>query len=602
MIYKRCPRTVFSVLALTIWKSLTPYVGISLSAQIVGELSGGRNPAVLGKLVLITLCSAACISLISALLQKWKDTEYVSLNFHIRQVFAEKMMDMDFVDVDDTKVHEKYNILYQNSASGGRGSRRVLGNVQNLLSGILTIFGGIALTVSLFTTPVPENGGRYVLLNHPLFLFVMLAVMLLITYTPPFLLTKAESFFAHNADSHNLGNRLWSHFGLLGMYLEYAADIRMYRQDVFCEKYTLDKSGTFMSKGLFAKISKGPAGLLRAAGAAVSVVFTGVVYLFVCLKALGGAFGIGSVTQYVQAITKVSGSLAAFFKSIGEMKNNAPFLRLEFEFLDIPNQMYQGSLTVEKRSDREYEIEFRDVSFQYPRSKAYALRHVNMKFRIGERLAVVGQNGSGKTTFIKLLCRLYDPTEGEILLNGIDIRKYDYREYLSVFSIVFQDFKLLAFSLGENVAAALHYDKAAAEDCLEKAGFGSRLRELPKGLETVLYQELDKEGVAISGGEAQKIALARTLYKDAPFLILDEPTAALDPVAEAEVYANFNQIAGDKTAIYISHRLSSCRFCDEIAVFDKGCVVQMGSHEALVKEEGGKYYELWNAQAQYYAE
>lgn len=244
--------------------------------------------------------------------------------------------------------------------------------------------------------------------------------------------------------------------------------------------------------------------------------------------------------------------------------------------------------------------DIRDVSFRYPNTETWALRHVNMKFQVGSRLAVVGENGSGKTTFIKLLYRLYDPTQGEILLNGIDIRKYSYRQYIDLFSVVFQDFQLLAFPLGQNVAAAVEVDKGRAASCLEMAGFGKRLAALPQGLETPLYKEFDESGVQVSGGEAQKIALARALYKDAPFVVLDEPTAALDPVAEMEVYENFDKIVGDKTAVYISHRLSSCRFCDDIAVFDHGHIVQQGSHDALV-EAPGKYQELWHAQAQYYA-
>ena len=168
--------------------------------------------------------------------------------------------------------------------------------------------------------------------------------------------------------------------------------------------------------------------------------------------------------------------------------------------------------------------------------------------------------------------------------------------------MVFQDFKLLALPLGENVAGAADYDRARAERCLRDAGFGDRLDAMPHGLDTYLYKDLDKEGVEISGGEAQKIAIARALYKDAPFLVLDEPTAALDPVAEAEVYASFDAIAGDKTAIYISHRLSSCKFCDAIAVFDGGAIVQTGSHDALVADETGLYHKLWQAQAQYYTQ
>jgi ATP-binding cassette, subfamily B, bacterial len=251
-------------------------------------------------------------------------------------------------------------------------------------------------------------------------------------------------------------------------------------------------------------------------------------------------------------------------------------------------------------SNKEYEIEFKDVSFKYPASEIWALRHVNIKFKVGKRLAIVGENGSGKTTFIKLLCRLYDPQEGEILLNGVDIRNYQYKEYMSIFSVVFQDFQLISQSLGSNVAGNIDYDNEKVRKALIDAGFGERLSKLKNGLDTIIYKDLSEDGVEVSGGEAQKIAIARALYKDAPFVILDEPTAALDPIAEAEIYSKFDEIIANKTAIYISHRLSSCKFCDEIAVFDNGTIIQKGSHDELLTDINGKYYKLWHAQAQYY--
>ena len=288
------------------------------------------------------------------------------------------------------------------------------------------------------------------------------------------------------------------------------------------------------------------------------------------------------------------------FYCFHEIGANEKFLQVYLDYFDIKNDMYQGSLAVEKRSDKQYDVEFKNVSFQYPGTEQLALKNINLKLKVGERLAVVGMNGSGKTTFIKLLCRLYDPTEGEIKMNDFNIRKYDYRQYLDIFSVVFQDYHLLAMPLGNNVASAENWDTEKAERLLEEVGFGERYADMPKKLETPLYKNFDEDGVNISGGEAQKIALARALYKDAPFIILDEPTAALDPIAEAEIYAKFDEIVGDKTAIYISHRLSSCRFCDKIAVFDKGEIVQVGTHEELLQNEKGKYFELWTAQAQYY--
>ncbi len=600
--YHRYPMIWITRLLQIIWSSLTPYVGIYLSALLIDELAGPRDPARLKMLVIWTLSSAAVISLGSALIGWWMSANTANFWQKTQRFFADKQLSMDYIALEETKNSELLSTIKQNANGGGWGLTRVMGNVEDLFSAILSLFGALAMNVTLFTSRVPDGAGGFTVLNNPLFILLVVAVMLVITWLSPMLSNKAGSYWAKHASAHNMGNRLHGFFGFLGYNIELAEDMRMYRQDKICERHSRNKYDTFGSKGIFAKYARGPIGLYNAASSAVSVIFTGVVYVFVCLKAWAGAFGLGAVTQYVASITRLSDAVSAIILNVGDMRNNASFLALVFEYLDLPNEMYQGSLTVEKRRDRNYRVEFRDVSFKYPGSDTWALRHVNMKFEVGKRLAVVGMNGSGKTTFIKLLCRLYDPTEGEILLNGIDIRKYNYAEYMDIFSVVFQDFRLMAFKLGENVAGGSSYDRARAESALRDAGFGERLSELSDGLDTYLYKDYDKSGVNISGGEAQKIAIARALYKDAPFIVLDEPTAALDPMAEAEIYSKFNDIVGDKTAIYISHRLSSCKFCDEILVFHEGAVVQHGTHEGLVEDEGGKYHELWFAQAQYYTE
>ena len=245
-------------------------------------------------------------------------------------------------------------------------------------------------------------------------------------------------------------------------------------------------------------------------------------------------------------------------------------------------------------------IEVKNVSFRYEGTAKMALENVSFRLSPGRKYAVVGMNGSGKTTLVKLLCRLYDPDAGQILLNGEDIREYDQAEYLRQFSVVFQDFRLLALPLGENVAASGDYEADRVRICLEKAGFDRRLSRMENGLKTSLYKNIDKDGVEVSGGEAQKIALARALYKDAPIVILDEPTAALDPISEHEIYSGFQRLVGNKTAVFISHRLSSCRFCDEILVFHEGRLVQRGDHDALLSEADGVYSRMWHAQAKYY--
>lgn len=601
LLYKRYPQMFTSSIICVIWDALTPYVGIYLSARIIDEIAGNRDPETLKRLVLYTLFSAAFISLVTALLSKWRNNQEAGIYFKVQQVFTQKLMDMDFVNIDDAKTHEMLSTINQNQNGGGWGLYRVTWSMNKLISAVFSILGGAALTVTLFTRLVPADAGKLTVLNNPLFVLAIFAVMLGVTYIGSALSNKAGSYYARRADAHNLGNRLFGFYGWLGYQQELAPDMRIYRQDIICDRYNSDKTSTFGSKGVFAKYARGPIGLYNAASSAMVWFLIGAVFVFVCLKALAGAFGVGAVTMYSTAVLNLNSGIANMIGTAGDMRNNASFLKLIFDFLEMPNTMQQGFRPVEKRGYRNYEIEFKDVSFKYPGSEEYALKHVSMKFGAGERLAVVGQNGSGKTTFIKLLCRLYDPTEGVILLNGTDIREFDYLEYMAIFSVVFQDFKLFAFTLGQNVGTMVAYDCELAEIALQKAGFGERLEALEDGLETYLYKDFSKKGVDISGGEAQKIALARTLYKDAPFIVLDEPTAALDPVAESEVYSNFNDIVGEKTAIYISHRLSSCRFCNDILVFHEGELVQRGSHEQLSSDREGKYFELWNAQAQYYS-
>lgn len=264
---------------------------------------------------------------------------------------------------------------------------------------------------------------------------------------------------------------------------------------------------------------------------------------------------------------------------------------------------------IEKNTDKVqaglHMIEFRNVSFAYPGTDRKVLEDINITIEPGEKLSIVGLNGAGKTTFIKLLCRLYDPTSGQILMDGKDIREYDYQEYMKQFAPVFQDFQLLRFTIGENI---LHKDprqrtdeeKEKVDEIIRLVGLEDMVGKLGKGIDTTLFKIFEEDGIEPSGGEQQKIAIARALNKDAPVIILDEPTAALDPIAEYEIYRHFHTLVGNKTALYISHRLSSCRFCDRIAVFADGRIAEYGSHDELVNIPDGIYAKMFEAQAQYY--
>lgn len=581
-----------------VFSKVSMYLPIVLTARFINMLAMKEPAANVVRMVIITLCTTAGLAIVSSLLERILEKDRGDRFWFLAQkVLADKKADMDFVDADSQKVADLEAQILQNMNWSSWGLFRAAYCFDGLLDAVLSIICGLGLSVSMFVLPVTKGG--FMILNHPLIAVLMVVLMIVNALLSGYFLNFREKAWADYSDEARLGNRIFSAYGWFSQDLSRAMDVRLYRQDRITTQYMLN-GDIFTERSTLATKFKGKIGILSSFSVAFQSIMAGAIYFFVCAKAWAGVFPIGSATQYITAVTGVFYGISGLISQIEELKSNGVFLEDTYEFLDYPNNMYQGSLTTEKRRDNKYEIEFRNVSFKYPGSNSYALKNVNLKFNIGEKLAIVGMNGSGKTTFIKLLCRLYDPTEGTILLNGIDIRKYRYDEYMNIFSIVFQDFKLFAMPLGENVATSSDYDKEKVLSVLEKAGFGERLEKMSKGLDTHLYKQLDKDGVEISGGEAQKIAIARALYKDAPFIILDEPTAALDPVAEAEIYEKFSEMVDDRTAVYISHRLSSCKFCDEIAVFDEGKVVQKGTHADLLQDTSGKYYELWNAQAQYY--
>lgn len=592
---KAAPQLLPSVALSQLFASVTPLAAVYLSGRILNALISGTAAREVWMLAAIALAVTAGVAAASAVLNHWQQKQWEGAYWLSRKLLADKRAGMDFPDADSQRVEDLEAQILENANMAGWGLLRVLHDFQSFCSAAFSILLGGAMSVGLFLRSTTHTG--FAALNSPLLVVLMAATMVAADLLSAKLEGSAETAWVRYAEKGRLGNRMFSAFGFFGEDRKRALDVRIYRQEKISGHY--GSQHNFTDKSEIALYLQGKGGLLLIGAQAVQAVVVGAIYLFVCLKAWAGAFPIGSATQYIGAVTQVFTGVGTMLVTLNAIRTNAAgFLPYTYEYLDIPNTMYQGSLTTEKRADRKYEVEFRDVSFRYPGAQEYALRHVNMKFRVGRRLAVVGMNGSGKTTFIKLLCRLYDPTEGQILLNGIDIRKYRYKEYMDIFSIVFQDFQLFAMPLGENVATKADYDRQRVLASLEQAGFGDRLKTM--NLDTHLYKTLDKQGVEVSGGEAQKIAIARALYKNAPFIILDEPTAALDPIAEAEIYEKFDEIAGDKTAIYISHRLSSCKFCDEIAVFDVGQVIQQGTHQQLLADETGKYHALWHAQAQYY--
>lgn len=585
-----------------IFSAISPFINIYMSARIIDLILDGAEMKKILIYAGITVALNCAVQLVSSLLSHIlgvKNCAFIN-NYEKSKKF--KCAELDYYRIESVETKKILNKIYQQENYNGGGIIAFYNQYENLIYNIFTLIFSVSLAVMLFVSPYPSGfAGISKFIANPFFGLGVLAVMIFHMVFSSKAAVKTQKYRSEQYQAFAFVNQFWHAISESAEVKSGGAmNVRIYNQNPMLIKVNKDnhihgvnsmrRSSSFTLKNYTIPVR------------IIKYIMEIGLYTFAAVSALVGRITVGAVTQYVSAISRFSNSLSTLFSNIEFLRFNNQFAKLYFDFIEIRSEMVQGSLPVEKRDDREYEVEFRNVSFQYPGTEAYALKDVNFKFQVGQRLAVVGMNGSGKTTFIKLMCRLYDPTEGQILLNGIDIRKYDYKEYFSIFSIVFQDFALFAFPLGKNVAAEEEYDSERATKYLCEAGFGERIKTLPKGLETYLYRNFEKDGVEISGGEAQKIALARALYKDAPFIILDEPTAALDPIAEAEIYSKFDEIVGDKTAIYISHRLSSCRFCEKIAVFDGGRVIQTGTHDELVSDESGKYYELWQAQAQYYNE
>lgn len=562
------------------------YIPVYFSAKVIDALCGASSLPVIVKYVLLTVLLVFFVKLLQTWAASAKDVAMDAWYRSEDWTYSEKAMEMAYASIEDPEVTR---LLYRVRKESMTGYNRfnLHMTIQGFCSNLVKIIISLAMTASFFALPaVPVYGKLFMIAG--LFFAVFLS-----SFSTAKIGRIYNDFGASNVDMNVMLEQFQGYIHDYGA----GKDVRLYGMGPHLGREYLNYNADYFNR--YVSVSY-KAALWTIPVAVLENIFKFGVYAVLIGAALEGGVSAGSIAKYVACLMMLIGAGVDMVKTLITAADNDHYLKRYFSYFDIPNTMYKGSLTVEKRDDNDYCVEFRNVSFKYPNTDTYALRHVSLKFKIGEKLAIVGKNGSGKTTFIKLLCRLYDPDEGEILLNGVNIQKYDYDEYMLLFAVVFQDFQLFALKLGEVVAADKRFLAEKVRDCLIKANFGERLETLPKGADTYLYKDYDESGIEISGGEAQKIALARALYKEAPFILLDEPTAALDPVSEYEVYSNFNDISGNKTAVYISHRLASCRFCDKIAVFDEGAIVQTGTHEELLRKEQGRYYELWHAQAQYY--
>ena len=519
-------------------------------------------------------------------------------DMRLRNMLNEKLMNMDYVHLEDPDMQNRYNRCL-NYLFGWTGVSSVSIITGRIAVDIFRIIIGVALIIP----SVISVNGRTGFVGFIISPFGFLCAVAAVTVSEFIknLYFNRQVYKIHDDirgdKRHLLTNRTYS------AYMNYVVrnyrngkEIRLYAEQelILEEMQRCVKENSNLWLKAFFKCQKYGIGFEL-----MNLISRGVMYGYAVLRAIYGTLSAGEVIAFVMLFTRILSGITGFSNELTFYRAASEYCKDVFDFLDIPDEKYQGTIPTEKRDDNEYEFEFRHVYFKYPGSDQYVLKDINLKWRIGEKMALVGKNGCGKSTLVKLLCRLYDPTKGEITLNGIDIRKYNYEEYMALFSVVFQDSKLFSFSIAENVAASTEFDAEHVENCVCRSGLSERYNSLPDGINTYLYKDFDEHGVEISGGEMQKLCLARAIYKGAPFIVLDEPTAALDPISEHDIYTKFNEIVGTRTAVYISHRLSSCRFCDEITVMEEGRIAQKGSHQDLLNM-GGVYKSLWTAQAEYY--
>lgn len=599
-IHKLSPSYLTISIITMLLSRIRPFITMILSAKIIDMILERKEKTDIYKVVFLMVGSTLVIILIWHALNHMLEIRRCLVSDRKNRDIGYKAMQLDYEILERNSTMELISKADSNTdAMGGLGG--YLQKVINLLGAVFSCVAALVTMSGLLTTSdTIGEGVLYSFLKSNISYAALLLFLCASIAINNRCQEKQEKIQYESSQAQILSGRIyWLFFNLISDY-PLGKDIRIFKmQDVIEKKSSQarDKIEQVQKKAI-------RDGLKISVGTLLSQnIFIFAAYFFVGMKAVYGMISVGDVAMYSAAIIFLQQEIGNLFGIWIDLKTHNTYLKSYSDLMEIPNEKYEGTIPVEKRLDHEYKLEFKNVSFHYPNSDRLILKNVSFQLKTGKKFAIVGANGAGKTTFIKLLCRLYDPTEGQILLNGIDIRKYDYDEYIRLFSIVFQDYKVFSFSVAENVAAGPEYDSERVRKCLKEAGIYERVSQMKHGIESRLLkdqQDGDEEGIEISGGEKQKIALARALYREAPFVILDEPTSALDPLAEQDIYRRFNDMVSSKTAIFISHRMSSCKFCDEIVVFDDGRIVENGSHEELLSDVGGVYHEMWEAQAQYY--
>lgn len=504
---------------------------------------------------------------------------YIFVRFGLLSAKNRKVMTMNYQHLEDSDVMDCYQ----------KASQACGGNMQGV-EGMER-----AITDFLINTTVVLTGILVLGTLHPGIVIIMLVLNVI-------------NFLIMNKTGKIVKKKVWDPLAVWWRkddYMRYtttdfsaAKDIRMFGlKDWLVAKYRALKQVRYESQIKNAKI-------WIAVSTVTNIIWAlsqAAVYVWLIKLVVRGQITLGNFSLYLASSNTFYNCIFQFLQQIDNLMARSREVDDFRSFMDFgTDDAEEGE---EVPISTAYEFEFKNVSFRYPKSETYALKNLSLTLLSGERLAVVGLNGAGKSTFIKLLLRLYEPEEGVILLNGVDIKRYARSSYYNLFAPAFQDVELFAFPLAENISMQepIDTDKDRARECLIKSGMEDKIKELPAGMDTEVLKVIYDDGTDFSGGEKQKIALARALYKDAPVVVLDEPTAALDAIAESRLYQDFDKLIGEKSAVYISHRLSSTQFCSHVAMFEEGELVEYGTHKELLEKDGA-YAKMFHTQAQYYVE
>ena len=557
--------------------AVQPFVAILLPKLAIGTLERYGNEATLPlvKVMVIYAVCAGFVAFMSVYLRQYTDAENMRLRMYYLADLSSKLQKMDYKNVEDAAFWEKNDKAMEAGSSNNNGIELVLSLMYKAPAYLLTLIAMAAVAFTL--SPV-----------------VLLAVVLHCA-TLMWVSAKTHDYEYSLKEERAKASRRMSYFNKTTHDFSFGKDIRIFnfRERIIANYKKEIEAFTGVLRQIENKrFALGLIGL-------VTLILTNVaMYGTLIYKAYKG-MPVSDYTMYVALIMSMIEHMLLFGDTIMKIRNEGEYVNDFFKLMD-ENLLTEGEQTPAVTDS--VEIVFDHVTFRYPGTDVDIYKDFSFTIHRGERLAIVGVNGAGKSTLVKLICGLYEPNEGHIYINGIDIRDWKKKDLYNLYSTVFQDFNILAFTLRDNVTcSSKEPDDARVTEALERVGLGKKLKSLDKGLDQMMLKVIDENGTDFSGGERQKLAIARALYKNAPMVIMDEPTAALDALAEAEIYENFSELVKGKTAIYISHRLASTIFCDKIALFDKTGVKEYGTHEELMAKKG-MYYDMFVVQGKYYQE